>query len=258
MGATNSTTNFHFPLFISSDVPAWMTDWNNAMNSIDSALQTIKGTAESASGTAGTASTKAEQASNAVETIQSSVTALQGTVSSLGTTVDSLQSTYALLNSQVQIATSNIQTLQGQMSSVQSQSGNNATTLATNAWTSPQTVNITKAGFTSGSSVSSPLTVTYNPFLKLLSFYGWMGKDQSTEVAQGDVIGILPATIPHPTAPRNMTAFAVGLYENSNITRGINMQVDTNGNLKWYSIADTGTNSISMSINCVVSTEGWF
>lgn len=49
MSATNATANYNLPLFIGTDKPAWLTDWNGAMNAIDSAIANV---ASSAGGTA--------------------------------------------------------------------------------------------------------------------------------------------------------------------------------------------------------------
>lgn len=49
MSATNATANYNLPLFIGTDKPAWLTDWNGAMNSIDGAIANV---ASSAGGTA--------------------------------------------------------------------------------------------------------------------------------------------------------------------------------------------------------------
>lgn len=66
MSATNATPTISLPLFIGTDKPAWLTDWNGAMNTIDSAIATLQ-TAES-----GTATSLA--------TLAQSVEALSGTV----------------------------------------------------------------------------------------------------------------------------------------------------------------------------------
>lgn len=67
MSATNATATISLPLFIGTDKPAWLTDWNGAMNTIDSAIATLQ-TAES-----GTATSLAA--------LSQSVEALSGTVS---------------------------------------------------------------------------------------------------------------------------------------------------------------------------------
>lgn len=44
MSATNHTTNYNLPIYIATDKPKYLTDFNNAMQTIDSA---IKGVADS-------------------------------------------------------------------------------------------------------------------------------------------------------------------------------------------------------------------
>ena len=76
MSATNSTPIINLPLFIGSDKPAWLTDWNGAMNAIDTAIANLQ-TAES-----GTATSLASLAQ--------SVEALSGTVSQHTTAIQTV------------------------------------------------------------------------------------------------------------------------------------------------------------------------
>ena len=76
MSATNSTPIINLPLFIGSDKPAWLTDWNGAMNTIDTAIANLQ-TAE-----AGTATSLASLAQ--------SVEALSGTVSQHTTAIQTV------------------------------------------------------------------------------------------------------------------------------------------------------------------------
>ena len=76
MSATNSTPIINLPLFIGSDKPAWLTDWNGAMNTIDTAIANLQ-TAE-----AGTATSLASLAQ--------SVEALSGTVGQHTTSLQTL------------------------------------------------------------------------------------------------------------------------------------------------------------------------
>ena len=39
MSATNTTTNYNLPIFIGSDKPAWLVDFNGAMNAIDAQMK---------------------------------------------------------------------------------------------------------------------------------------------------------------------------------------------------------------------------
>lgn len=40
MSATNTTTNYHLPIFIETDKPAWLVDFNGAMRAIDTQMKT--------------------------------------------------------------------------------------------------------------------------------------------------------------------------------------------------------------------------
>lgn len=74
MSATNSTTNIGLPLFIGTDKPAWLTDWNGAMNTIDAAIAALQ-TAES--GTATSLATLAQSLEALSGTVGQHTTALQ-------------------------------------------------------------------------------------------------------------------------------------------------------------------------------------
>lgn len=39
MSATQTTTNYQLPIFVGSDIPSWLTDFNEAMNKIDEAIK---------------------------------------------------------------------------------------------------------------------------------------------------------------------------------------------------------------------------
>lgn len=70
-----STPNFNLPIFVSTDKPSWLGDWNSAMNSIDTAMQANK--------------TAAAKANQDVTAVTANVTALQSQVTAIGQMVDS-------------------------------------------------------------------------------------------------------------------------------------------------------------------------
>ena len=41
MSATNKTTNYNLPIFVGSDIPSWLTDWNSAMQLLDTAIGNV-------------------------------------------------------------------------------------------------------------------------------------------------------------------------------------------------------------------------
>ena len=80
MSATNSTTNFDLPLFIGTDKPAWLTDWNGAMTTIDTKLQEVKTEAASASTESGSNTQSINQINSTLQTINSTVSAMNTNV----------------------------------------------------------------------------------------------------------------------------------------------------------------------------------
>lgn len=102
MSATNQTTNYDLPLFIGTDKPSWLGDFNGAMNAIDTA---IKGRADSisslesrmtatetvantASNNASTALTNASNAANAASSAQSTADSASTAASAAQTTAN--------------------------------------------------------------------------------------------------------------------------------------------------------------------------
>lgn len=71
MGHTNSTTHYGLPQFLTSDKPAWLTDFNNAMSDIDAGLYT----AQSDANTAGTNASQALLDASAASTAASAADA---------------------------------------------------------------------------------------------------------------------------------------------------------------------------------------
>lgn len=83
MSASQTTTNYHLPVFEPTDVPAWLTDWNSAMGDIDTAIAGAKTAAD-------TAQLTASGAANGVSTLNTTVGNLQTTVGNQGSTITSL------------------------------------------------------------------------------------------------------------------------------------------------------------------------
>lgn len=99
MASTNETTTLKLPLFISTDKPSWLGDWNAAMNAIDTAIGTNLGNIAQAQAAATTADTKASAAQAGLDSLQTNFTALQEQTGEI--------------NTQVQQNTEDIATLQG-------------------------------------------------------------------------------------------------------------------------------------------------
>ena len=92
MSATNSTPTINLPLFIGTDKPAWLTDWNGSMNTIDGAIATLQ-TAESGTATA-------------LASLSQSVTALSGTVEQHTTAIQTVTTATATNTGSINTITS--------------------------------------------------------------------------------------------------------------------------------------------------------
>lgn len=100
MSATNATTNYSLPLFIGTDKPAWLVDWNSAMSAIDAA---IKG----------------------VDTdVQGAIVDLSG----LSSTVASHTSSISTISGQITVITTNLNTATGNINTINSLIGNGTPT----------------------------------------------------------------------------------------------------------------------------------
>lgn len=83
MSATNKTTNLELPLFIGTDVPSWLTDWNGAMTKIDTHIATAVSDASGAAATADAASESAAQTAQGLVSANNNIAQLQQSVNSL-------------------------------------------------------------------------------------------------------------------------------------------------------------------------------
>lgn len=94
MSATNSTPNIGLPLFIGSDKPAWLVDFNGAMTTIDTAIANVQ-TAESGSAAALAALTQSVEAlgntvsqhTTAITTISTSVAGNTGSINTINSLI---------------------------------------------------------------------------------------------------------------------------------------------------------------------------
>lgn len=77
MSATNHTTNYELPVFVGTDKPAWLVDWNGAMTAIDTAIHTAEG--------------KADQAGIDIGGIESSISTINSTLTSINSAVSQLR-----------------------------------------------------------------------------------------------------------------------------------------------------------------------
>lgn len=97
MSATNKTTNYSLPIFIGSDVPSWLTDFNGAMQLIDTAIANSLAVANKADADIQLTEASLRELKTALEIAvpvvnqtAEELTALKGTVQTMSSTVEQL------------------------------------------------------------------------------------------------------------------------------------------------------------------------
>lgn len=92
--ATNSTPNYGLPIFIGTDKPSWLVDWNGAMTELDTVIKEISTSEESNKNLISTANANIAKINNIIEEIQAYNTALTNRVVTLEGKTDKLESEY--------------------------------------------------------------------------------------------------------------------------------------------------------------------
>lgn len=115
MSATNKTQHYNLPQFVAGDIPAWMTDVNNAMATIDGAIYDVA----SDEATVG----------EAVAQLGTRVTSAENTVASLGTTVQGVQGDVAENTADIGTLEGNVNGLGARVTAVEGTVGTLGTTV---------------------------------------------------------------------------------------------------------------------------------
>lgn len=96
MSATNKTTYYDLPIFIGTDTPSWLGDWNNTMNSLDTAINGVKTVANSATNVANTAEGKSDANTESISALNTEVQTLKEAVQNYDSILDFKQVNLAL------------------------------------------------------------------------------------------------------------------------------------------------------------------
>ena len=224
MSATNKTTNYELPQFISTDKPTWLTDVNGAFATIDSQMKsnhdlaetantsasTAQSTAETASATASTASTNASTALSTAQTAESNASTALSTAQSASSDASTALSTANTASTNASTALSTANTASSTASSAQS----DATNALTKANTLISDFNIsTRTSAQCASFMPSATGITYNGNVVLLDsttsqlfkFYG------SLEIVATDTASIGLSSIPKGDSDVQLYGIDTGL-----------------------------------------------
>ena len=109
MAATNKTEHYDLPIFVSSDIPTWLGDWNTTMGDIDEALYTLS------QNTADVTKSYVDQQDNALD---KKITALTTRVSTLETEDDTLDGKISALTSRVSTLETKVSQLQAALNNM--------------------------------------------------------------------------------------------------------------------------------------------
>lgn len=95
MSATNRTDNYGFPIFIGTDIPSWLIDWNNAMTQLDTAIAAAKSVADTAQTNIGLSNQEIIGLQNVAEAMNETILELTGVVNGHGTSIDGINTVIA-------------------------------------------------------------------------------------------------------------------------------------------------------------------
>lgn len=92
--ATNSTPNYGLPIFIGTDKPSWLVDWNGAMTELDTVIKEISTSEESNKNLISTANANIAKINNIIEEIHDYNYTLTNRVVTLEDKTNNLESEY--------------------------------------------------------------------------------------------------------------------------------------------------------------------
>lgn len=108
MSYTNSTTYFNLPQWLTTDVPSWLSDVNNAFLTIDTNLHTAATNASSAADAVTALDTRLDTAEGKITTLEGSVSQDEQNIIALQSRVTSAESSITSLESKSSVSWSNI------------------------------------------------------------------------------------------------------------------------------------------------------
>lgn len=254
MSATNETSNYDLPLFIGTDKPSWLGDFNGAMNAIDTA---IKGRADDISSltsrvtatetVANTASSNASTALTNAANASTAASAAQTTADNAATAASGAQSTANTAVSNAATAQSTANTASGTATSALTLANSNAAEIAKFNLTSFTNYGNTDITSSIGSvAAATSVTVATNSNGTVGKVYGRISVDGLSNPS-GTMTITIPTTALRPT--ESITINGVGL-RNIYVTGGLN-DVTTQA----IQIGTNGTITISVPVSSLVIRE---
>lgn len=179
MSATNATTNYSLPIFIGTDKPAWLVDWNSAMTAIDSAIKSVDTDVQAAVvDISGLTSTVASHTSS-ISTISGQITVIN---TNLNTATGNINTINSLIGNGTPTTTD--QTLIGAINELHANQGDLSLLQTTDKSSLVAAINEILGG---GGGIISASVVSYNNTVSGLSA-------SNVQNAIDEVVSLLPAT----------------------------------------------------------------
>ena len=184
MSATNKTTNYDLPQYVSTDVPSYLGDFNSTMLKIDNAIKGVDNKATSAESAVATANANASEALESAQSASTKADTAQATATQAQSTANSANSTAGTAKSTADTAKSTAEN--AEQTAEQANTNVNSLSSEIDNWIS------------SNIKPSSDATVTvsqmnFNKKLKLLNLYGDCDMNSNPQIRK--IVGTLPENI---------------------------------------------------------------
>lgn len=112
VNASNGTDNYNLPIFVATDKPAWLLDWNGAMMAIDSLLKQIDNKASISETELDALKVQIESANTAISGLQESTASLTTNVAGLTADVTQVKKDVDTMQETVVQLTESVKTLE--------------------------------------------------------------------------------------------------------------------------------------------------
>ena len=249
MSSTNKTTYYDLSQYIGTDKPTYLGDYNSDMSKIDAGIHSAEDKATTASQSAGSAVTRVTQVEKTVQEHTQSITLLQGQM----TQVTDVANT---ANTKADNATTKANDAQS--------TANNALLIANNAKTGVDSANwITRVVIANVGNVDKQITISYNPLLKVLNFYGNVSFNTKTNLSINDLLFTIPSDIMsmiNLTSERTIYAIESTVYDVTIAGTTFANPRMTNVKLRPSGEVLQGVNNVGttyIAFNCMLNTSTW-
>lgn len=232
MASTNKTTNYDLSQFISTDKPAWLSDYNQDMSKIDTGIKNAADAATAAGGTASAASTAIGTLTNLTTTDK---TNLVSAINEVNTNAATAQGT-------ANTAVNNAATAQSTANS------------AINMWdinqfseySYSQTTNLTVTNGTLANYTGLKIMLAKNSDASLFKVYGELAINPTTAAGQTITIKISNSGLT-PSTSYSILNPGILSTANRNIDDITNLTVNSNGDITiTVKIADNSTHFVRL------------